>query len=334
MPVYEERPGRWCAEVTIQGKRYRERGTDRRELERWAQLTKLQGFPPPKRGKVALRPFGELVREARRNRADWRTSRDPSLDQRLEELVRLIGPETETAAIDLPVINKAVRELEARPGRDGRGLSPKTVNRYLAALSGVLTYARSCGYLTAVPELPWREEAPGRMVTLAPDQEDAVCAELSPEHALCVRVLAATALRPGEFFSLERDQVDVEGGWLHLWKTKTDRPRSVPIEPALARPLVRLIEEGRVPKGAEVYRALKAAVESLGLPGRTCVYSLRHTGLTRLAKSGVAGPVLQKWAGHGDYRTTQNYVHLADEDLKRAAGMVRRGPREAGLRRA
>jgi integrase len=41
---------------------------------------------------------------------------------------------------------------------------------------------------------------------------------------------------------------------------------------------------------------------------------MRHTGCTRVARKNT-GAKVQKLAGHRDYRTTQNYIHLEDEDM-------------------
>jgi integrase len=321
MTVYQEKRGGkptgiFIAEKVLAGERRRARFETQKAAQKWYDVATATGAFPVLEGQSDPRSFAEVAKEARANREGWKASRDPSLDQRLEDVVSLIGPSTKIGDVRLSKINTMVKTLESRKGREGT-LSHKTINRYLAVLSGVLSYAHASEYIPGVPALPWREESRGRMFIFSQHQEDVVCSLLGDEAmVLTTRVLAATALRPGEFWSLEAEQV--EDDWVRLWETKTDKPRSVPIDAALARPLRRLVIEGRLPDPDVYYRALKAACASAGLPDELTTYSLRHTGLTRLAQRGENGATIQKWAGHGDYRTTQNYVHLFDEDLKRA----------------
>lgn len=333
MPVYMERrrgvtTGRVIGEVTIGGTRFRERFNSPAEAHRWVALSKALGSPAPVAGKHTgpEHPWATVAAEARRKRSKWRQTRDVSLDQRLEVLTSLLD-DTPIQSITTHTLYGVVERLE------DRGVSPATINRYLAVASGVLSYAKSVGYREGVPDIPWQTEAAGRLHVLSRAWEDAICARVSAREALVVRCLAETGLRPGrEFFTLSSDQVDIMEprgeAWIHLWQTKTNRPRSVPIPVPLARGLKRMIAAGDLPPAEEVYRNFKRAVEALRLPKELTLYSLRHTAGTRLAQSGASGPVIQRWLGHASYRTTQRYVHMADEDLMRAAKQMEKGVRE------
>jgi hypothetical protein len=50
---------------------------------------------------------------------------------------------------------------------------------------------------------------------------------------------------------------------------------------------------------------------------------MRHTDCTRAARRN-AGAKAQKFAGHKDFKTTLNYVHLEDEDMSDVASTMRR----------
>jgi integrase len=319
MPVYAERrdgrlTGVQIGEVTIKGKRTRERFETHAAAMRWCQMSKLLERPAPVEGKTdgalpAGMRFDMAARKARAERAEWKHSKDTSLDQRLETVVALIGPAVPVHEVP-PKLHQFVSTLELRRGRDGGPLSTKTVNRYLAVVSAILSHHN------VAATIPWQEEASGRMHFLHREQADAVTPHMAAkgeEFALTLRVLIATAMRPGEFWNIEPGQI--EDKWVRLWKTKTNYPRSIPITPALARQFRRMVEESRVPDEAAFYRAFKAACEACGLPKELTTYSLRHTGLTWLVADGMSGPLAQKWGGHRDYRTTQNYVHLFDETL-------------------
>jgi integrase len=91
----------------------------------------------------------------------------------------------------------------------------------------------------------------------------------------------------------------------------------------LGRELLTLICTGRLPTHDEFYRALKAACVALEYDPKLNVYSMRHTGCTRAARKN-AGAKVQKFAGHRDFRTTLNYIHLEDEDMADVALTMRR----------
>ncbi len=259
--------------------------------------------------------LGAAVLIAKRERDDWKANRDKSLQQRVEAAIDYFGADTQLAAISVLRIQTYAVTLS------DQGLKPATVNRYLAALSAVLDHARRTGRTDHAPAFPWRKETEGRMEWLTYEQEDDVARALRPHEALVLRVLCATGLRAGEFWGLEAQQV--EKGWIRLWRTKSGRPRSVPIDPALSLQLRQAIEGKSLPSYLTFYRALKVACSHLGLSPKLSVHSLRHTTGTRLAAK-VAGPVVQKFLGHASYETTQRYVHLADDELQRASEALRR----------
>jgi integrase len=62
----------------------------------------------------------------------------------------------------------------------------------------------------------------------------------------------------------------------------------------------------------------KAALEASGV-SRFVIYDLRHTCLTRWAKT-MDTFTLMKLAGHADLSTTLRYIHLNDEDVLAAMG--------------
>ena len=72
----------------------------------------------------------------------------------------------------------------------------------------------------------------------------------------------------------------------------------------------------------------QSVLGAAGLPARR-VHILRHSAATFLIGEGVAQPVVQKILGHSDPRVTGRYVHVAEAQMKEAAGrmsrMLRRG---------
>ena len=80
---------------------------------------------------------------------------------------------------------------------------------------------------------------------------------------------------------------------------------------------------GELPSRDEFHGAIKTACAKLGLDPHLNVYSIQHTGRTRAARWN-AGARVQKFAGHKDFKTTLNYIHLEDEDMADVAMTMRR----------
>ena len=58
-------------------------------------------------------------------------------------------------------------------------------------------------------------------------------------------------------------------------------------------------------------------VKKLGFKGLT-LHGLRHTFLTRMAAKDISLEKVRRVAGHASLITTQQYLHVSNEDLRRA----------------
>jgi integrase len=127
------------------------------------------------------------------------------------------------------------------------------------------------------------------------------------------------------------------GGGLVDKGTKGRRSRVVPLIPQVHETVMRRLKavgnkpDARLftgPRGGPISTAgLRRAthwndvVTALGYEYLTR-HSLRHTGLTWFADSGVKLHVLQKIAGHGSIATTQRYLHPDYETIAEAGGLL------------
>ncbi|MCL2716926.1 MAG: tyrosine-type recombinase/integrase [Alphaproteobacteria bacterium] len=318
--------GTWIGERTIAGRKRRCRSETKSAADAWETYVDRFGVAPTDgTGSSNPHTLGAIKTRARAERPDWKATRDPSLDQRLEVVMGFFGATSPLESVTSGKLVEFVTHLETRQGRSGGSLSGKTINRYLAVVSGLLDHARLLGWSVAAPSIPWQKEGAGRLHYFR-DWQDAPMLEALGARPLQVvyEALAASALRPTEFFSLKPGQIDIRNDWcwLRLWETKTDQARSIPIEVELGRELLALIESGTLPSHQDFYRSLKAAVKALGYDQGLTVYSMRHTGCTRAARR-VSAAKTQRFAGHRDYRTTQNYIHLEDEDMADVAAALR-----------
>jgi site-specific recombinase XerD len=248
-------------------------------------------------------------------------SRDPSGARRLAYIVERLGHLTMNA-ITTTVLDSLVADLEKRPsqmsGKDK--ISSGTINRYLSAYSGVLTWARERDDTLSAPVIPWRKEAGSRIHWFSQAQEDVLVPYMLGQgwlaEALTLRVLCATGMRWGEFAGLEPHQCQPE--WILLDETKTDTPRDIPIDVELAKELKAMVTSKGTPAYLLMRRRLKSAVKACGYSPKLGLHNCRHSTATRLIKDGAALPIVQKFLGHKSIKTTMKYVHVEAADLMQA----------------
>ncbi len=133
-------------------------------------------------------------------------------------------------------------------------------------------------------------------------------------------------LRPTEIINLTPKDVNLKIGKITVQgkdgvRTKTGRARTVEIHPKLVVYLESCLRRGGkyVFGGDErlnpdsVSRAIRKVIEDTGRKGLT-PYSLRHTFITALLRSGADIREVQARAGHRRLSTTMRYLHVAPSE--------------------
>jgi site-specific recombinase XerD len=72
---------------------------------------------------------------------------------------------------------------------------------------------------------------------------------------------------------------------------------------------------------AEVNRALQRAAATAGVRD-ICLYTLRHSFISRLVQAGISLPEVAALAGHRNITMTLRYAHLAPQHLRRSIDML------------
>jgi len=336
MSCYPERrkgrlTGVWIAEAPLHpGERpIRRRFATQKEGQQWADLVRLTGTVPASTDKPAggnVTTLGMVAAECKAAGGPggkWKRRRDKQVGQRIDYVVAFLGPETPIGAITTASLDKLVAGLAKRPGVSGK-LTSGSINRYLAFASALLKFAVDHGHLVASPKVPWQHEGGRRLLWLSWDDEAAICSALRSrgmdDAALVVTVLCATGMRWGELASLEPSQV--EDDWVRLWVTKTDRARSIPIAPSLARQLRELVARKGVPPHSTMGNNFKKAVISAGRNSKLCIHSCRHTTASRLVQGGRNLKIVKDFLGHSSINTTLKYAHINEETLVEAAKIL------------
>lgn len=225
----------------------------------------------------------------------------------VEEFIEIVG--------DLFLDEVKTTTLDA--WRSAQKVSPSTINRKLTNIHQVLAYAVERDWMTKLPSMRWEKEPEGRIRWVSKEEETTMFSLLESwgeeEVAAFIRVLLETGMRRGELLSAQPEQVD--GRWLRLWKTKTKKARSVPLNDKALAAL-----EGRLPwkinesKLRVVWDNLREAM-CLQDDKDFVLHTLRHTAATRTLSRTKNLATVQRLLGHQKVTTTMRYAHLEDEEL-------------------
>ena len=222
--------------------------------------------------------------------------------------------------------------------RTGSPYSPASVNRYLAALSHVLTIG--------VKELRWLPDNPmldvsklkeprGRDRYLSEEERASLlkaCGESDSSYLLVIVTLAlSTGMRRGEILDLTWDAIDLPARKITLRETKNREIRTV----ALVSKAYDLISElagnrsnrspfvfaGEDPtKPIDIKKAWYTAVRRAGIKNFR-FHDLRHSAASYMVMNGATLPEIAEVLGHKTYDMVKRYAHLSEAHT---AGVVER----------
>jgi integrase len=170
---------------------------------------------------------------------------------------------------------------------------------------------------------------------LTVDEVAAVRAALSPdgyvgqaqrqraEAQAVLILLTQTGMRWGELCALR--VADVRDGEVHVWASKTERARVVPLTAVAATHLALLTTTGHslVLGGRRGCAALSRAIDrvcnttdAVSRMGRATIHSLRHTYASRLRQGGAGLDEVQDMLGHANISMTRRYAHLGKRETQ------------------
>jgi len=189
------------------------------------------------------------------------------------------------------------------------GLSPRSVNRLRAYLSGM--FSRLIARDLLVGDNPCvrveRREEEDAAARLLPAEAIAVILDnaASPAWLLIFAFAVYAGMRRSEIKRLRRSDVDLERGTILIGKAKSRKARLVPIHPELRAIIERVgLTDVVVPRAAwgQAGAVTRAAMARGGfvVPAGVdaCFHSLRHTFVTRAVDCG-ADPWAVEWITHG-----------------------------------
>ena len=174
-----------------------------------------------------------------------------------------------------------------------------------------------------------RKPRRGRVEALrAEDVYRLIMAARDPLDLLIVALLFETGLRAQEAVGLRWRDIDFSKREIRVRNAKYGEERIV-LYGQLTEQALQLILATRPPRSPDesvlgisysgLYKRLKTLAKRAGLdPEKVRPHVLRHTFATEALRRGVPLPVVQRLLGHHDIKVTQVYLHILDEDVRRA----------------
>ena len=224
----------------------------------------------------------------------------------------------------------------------GDKITKATVNRALATVKKMFSLAVAWGELRESPAKSvqlFREPEPP-IKALNAKQQVALIEACDRELRPLVVTALGTGLRRSELFNLRWD--NIRDGSILVTRTKSNKNRTVPINQSVQAALDSLPgpREGHVFKMGDgtpwkscrtqwLRACKKAGVYSVVTDPETKrqrhwprFHDIRHSFGSDCGNAGVDGFTLRELMGHASIRTTQRYVHPADESKRRAVELI------------
>lgn len=225
------------------------------------------------------------------------------------------------------LIGKERQLLLTTPTPQKKSRSPATINRYLASLSSLFSYA--------VKQLRWITESPCQYLkklkednvrdrVLAPEEITSLlsaCRQSSSPYLYCIVLISiTTGARQGELLSLKWQDIDFDHCLAFLKETKNGSPRSIFLVPPVMEELKKLHAKRDKTKEhvfasktafgkVDIKKPWQKALSSAGITNYR-FHDMRHCFATLAASQGASNLELSAALGHKTLEMLQRYTHL------------------------
>lgn len=315
------RGGSFQAHVMVDGKRVRKAFPTEAQAEafvRECEAKAVLGIPVAESLKTGKRIEDVFIRT--RDECWSGKKSEDGLTRQGELIVEFFGPDTPINRVDEEAISKLVASMK----KDGK--SNATINRRLAALSKMISYAYRLRLIDRKPHIPREREPVGRIRYLTRGEEAMVVEKFrylgQNDYADLCLFLIDTGMRVGEALHLQWR--DINGRFAHIWDTKNGTSRTVPLTQRAAE-----LVEAKRGSGAGPFCAISQSTFNhswdrmrnligMGEDKQFVPHALRHTCASRLVQGGEPILTVKEFLGHKAITVTLRYAHLAPKQLWKA----------------
>lgn len=217
----------------------------------------------------------------------------------------------------------------------GFGYARSSAARKLSAVRSWLDFLEERGQISASPASCVRApKQPARLpralayVDVVRLLEEGIVGKSALRDRAVLELLYGCGLRVAELAALDREHVDLEERWVRV-TGKGSKERMVPMGRSARGALLDWIssvpgdgplfpgeEEGRMTVRT-IHRIVARAARAVGLVGVT-PHVLRHSFATHMLEGGANLRVLQEMLGHESLTTTQRYLKITSEQLRKS----------------
>lgn len=237
---------------------------------------------------------------------------------------------------DSSVLEVQALDLRSFLFKEGRGRKPATQARHVAAIRTFYRWLASLELVQDTPaELLSPPKAGRKLPRVLTEVEASDVCDAQPvsapaslrDHAL-VELLYGAGLRVGEAHALDRADLQLDQGLVHVRHGKGGKERIVPLGPPAIQalrawlqasptdePAVFLNRQGGRLSTRSMRRIVKRYALSQGVAG-VHPHALRHSFATHLLDSGADLRSIQELLGHSSLSTTQRYTHVSTAGLQ------------------
>lgn len=206
-----------------------------------------------------------------------------------------------------------------------------TVNRELSCLKHMLNLAINEGLLSNNPvrKVKFFLEDSIKIRTLNPEEQEVLINVASGITKAAIIIALHTGLRRTELLSLKWEQIDFSLGSICIERSKSGKPRTIPMNRLVENALLELHRERKNDKYVfwnekekkpiqDLKKSFKTACQLAGIR-KMRFHDLRHNFATALVENGVDIVTVSELMGHSDINlTAKRYSHPSVEHKKRA----------------
>lgn len=159
---------------------------------------------------------------------------------------------------------------------------------------------------------------------------------ISLRDRLLVRFILDTGVRVSEAAGIKASDIDLSARTVRVFATKVQRWKTPPFSPECARLIRAYLNDPARPASEYLFPnrsggqitakalRLRFAILSKRLGFRVAPHMVRHTAGTIWMRGGAQQVEVMQFLGHVDLKTTNHYLHLTGQDLRKTQARVTR----------